>query len=246
MSWLDDLISRAMRATSMAVGAVDLMDAGQRAVLEADALWRQGIFDPKKSDDSIAARTSRVAIDKMIRSSDGLGWSWLDEYEGDGAFEWCGAFAARCWGAAGLALKPSRYGYFSSTARLARWFRYQRFEKHTSPRPARGPFRMFIEMSNERMSGPIRFEDGTTPRAGDILILGDVASLKHITLVDSYDEASGTFHTYEGNGYGMSPNGTAWQGVVKGKRQLGLRPGQPLTAYHARLLGRLAPHDLTT
>ncbi len=245
MGWFASIIARAAKATSLAVvEPVDLVAAGKLAIAEADQLWRDGIFDPKKDDDSIAARTSRVAIDKMIRSADGLGWSWLEEYAGDGAYEWCGAFAARCWSKAGLALKPSRYGFWSSTSRLARWCRYQRFEKHTSPRPARGPFRQFIELDADS-SRAVRFADGTTPRAGDVLILGDVASLKHITLVSEYDEETGTFHTYEGNGFGEAPSGAKWQGVVKAKRQLGLKPGQPKSAYHARLLIRLAPPDLT-
>lgn len=221
----------------------ELREAGHRAVLEADQLWRAGIFDPRASDTSIAARVSRVAIDQMIRGVEGLGWSWLDAYKGDGSFEWCGAFVARCWFAAGLPLKPSRYNFFASTSRLDQWARYRPWEKQKNKRPSVGPWRQVIDL-DAHSSREVRFEDGSLPQAGDILILGDAASLKHITLLDYYDAATGTFHTYEGNGRGMSPNGEIWQGVVKGERQLGLRAGQKVTTYHARRLMRLAPHDL--
>ena len=221
----------------------DLTIAGLTAIREADRMWRRDIIDPPVGD-----RThddSRKAIDAMIRSADGLGWDWELPYAGDSAFEWCGGFAAWCWAKAGLSLHARKH-FWSSTYRLDRWTRYQQAnDRVKNPKPSAGPYRMIIDL-DERSSFNVRFPDGTTPRAGDVLMIGPVASGygKHVTLVESFNTNNGTFGTLEGNGFGLGPKGDRRQGVVRSFRPVGLNIGQKPTQYHARRLIRPAPSDL--
>lgn len=221
---------------------VDLIAAGQRALMEADRLWRRDIIDPPRGATSSQAKASLAAIDEMIRGADGLGWTWLTPYEGDGRFEWCGAYVASCWATAGLRLELRR-DFYASTFRLDCYARYLVATGPKNPKPAMGPYRMIIDL-NEKSRGDLRFDDGTAPRAGDILMIGPVGSGpgKHITLVETYN--AGTFSTVEGNSVGIGPKGDRRQGVIRNFRQLGLRVGQAPTTYHARRLIRPAPADL--
>ncbi len=222
---------------------INLVAAGLDALHEAERIWQLDVIDPKRLDDTHQA--SRDIIDNMIRSKDGLGWSWLKPYEGDGQFEWCGAFVKRCWHAAGVRFDLG-YTFFASTIRLLTLARYEPWEKVKNPRPKEGPYRMLIELNEHSNSEDVFFEDGTRPRSGDILIVGGKASGpgKHITLIESFDPYSGTFRTYEGNAFGMGPNAVRRQGVVRASRQVGLKPTDPPTLYHARWVIRLAPSDL--
>jgi hypothetical protein len=219
-----------------------LADAGMIALLEAKRTWLRNIIDlPAKGTPEYEA--SRTAIDKMIRSTDGLHWDWEPLYAGE--FEWCGAFAAYAWRAAGVPI-ATRRTFFSSTYRLDRWARYWAFEGHANPKPAQGPQRQFLELDSE--SGPVDafFPDDVPPRAGDILLVGglNTAYGKHITIVESYDVATGVFITIEGNGSGLAPNGGPRHGVIRGRRPVGLAHGASKTTYHARRLIRPSLADL--
>lgn len=191
--------------------------AGQKAVAEAAALWKTAIVDPGKQS---SEAYSRQMIDSFIRSDKGLGWSWQKPYQQDGDFQWCGAFVAACWAAAGLKLKPHRYTYFSSTHRLDLWGRGDDFES-TDSDWTKG--RMRILLNPQTKVADVRFPDGTLPRAGDILLVGDGEPVygDHICLVEKYEAITGIFHTYEGNAYGKNPYGDRVQGVVKCKRIVG-------------------------
>lgn len=92
-----------------------LAAAGREVVAVALAEWRRVVRDPSPR------------IDEYIRGEKGLAWPTADAtfrrpdapYERDGQFEWCGAFAAHCWGVAGVS-RPLRYRHFASCNRLSR------------------------------------------------------------------------------------------------------------------------------
>jgi hypothetical protein len=206
-----------------------LAAAGRAALAEATRLWESDVYDPPRNDYSPRGVASREAIQRIV--NDG-GWTWIC-YRGDGDVEWCGLFAAACWRAAGL---DARWfaAFWASTYRLDLWARYRPFNQKPNPKPALGPFRLFAMLSPESVSLPF------APRAGDILMIGDGSPAfgEHICLVESYDEERHLFHTIEGNGHGLGPDGKRRQGVVRAVRHLGG------SGYCARRLIRPAPSDL--
>jgi hypothetical protein len=216
----------------------DLVLAGTLAVVEANRMWQRNVVDlPRGVIDPV----SRQTIDAIIRTDDGLGWSWESPYRGDNDFQWCGAFAAWCWAKAGMPL-ATRRDYFASNYRLDRWARYQPINERTkNAKPKEGPYRTLVELDEFSKGRNVGF------RAGDIMTIGSVASVygQHICVVESYDANADLVCTIEGNGGGELRDGSRGQGIVRGKRQVGLRPGQPPTVYHARRLIRPAPHDLS-
>lgn len=222
-----------------------LMAAGLTAMIEGKRLWLRNIVDLPPPI-SPAYEASRSTIDQLIRSPLGLGWSWEPEYTLN-HFEWCGAFAAYCWRAAGTPLQ-ARKNFFASTYRLDRWARYQRaFEDVANPKPSSGPYRIIVELDEKSLAGDLLAKLGDTrPRAGDIILLGGVNTAygKHICLVESFDQASGTFMTLEGNGTGYGPNGLPQHGVIRSRRRIGLAVGLPATTYFVRRFIRPAPHDI--
>jgi hypothetical protein len=227
---LTDLIGRAAQwLITPQKPRPDLAECGRIAIDNAISLWRGNVYDPKVSDKSQLADQSRNIIDICIKY--GLGWTWEPYYAGDGRFEWCGAFAAHCW----RTVRPElRKTYFASTYRLDRYARYQSVNGEKN----KGTGRLIAELDEHSKSLP--FE----PRTGDILLIGPAGSGygKHICLVESFDAATGTFHTIEGNGNGLGPDGKKRQGVVRGRRFLGYQ-AHPEN-WHARRLIRPSAGDL--
>lgn len=222
----------------------DLESAGRLALAEAIRLFETDIWDPPKNYDNPVGDRWRDAITEMIRSDLGLGWSWEGRYVGDGDFEWCGAFAARCWSVGGVKLSE-RKTYFASTYRLRAWASYsQANEVVKNPRPSSGPIRLIVGLDEN--SDSVKLPDGSSPRAGDILLVGGVNTGpgKHVTLVESFDAPRRVFNTIEGNARGRGPDGRTRQGVVRASRPLGLPSGASPTTYHARWLIRPASTDL--
>lgn len=223
-----------------------LRDAGTVTVLEAKAEWLRDIADlPAPSSPDY--ERCRSEIERIVASPDGLGWSWEKPYQGNHQIEWCGAFAAFSWRAAGLSL-DLRKTYFSSTYRLDRWARYQPWNDGVpDPKPPAGPYRMIVELDEH--SGPLdaHFSDDDPPRAGDVLLVGGVNTAygKHVTIVESYDSATGIFTTLEGNATGPGPSGGTRHGVIRNQRPVGLPRGAVPTTYHARRLIRPSLQDLT-
>ncbi len=206
-----------------------LEQAGKEAIEIALRYWREDIYDPHSRDRTSDATRCKAVIDLMIRV--GLGWTWEDLYSGDGAFEWCGAFAAKCWST----VKPEiRKRYFASTYRLDRYAQYLQVSDEVMTGRA-GRLYGVLDENSKRDALP--FE----PRPGDILIIGYKGYGQHICLVESYDAAAGMFHTIEGNGNGTGPNGEHQQGVVRGLRPVGKR-GTSL--WCARRLIRPSVDDL--
>lgn len=209
--------------------AARLAAAGESALAKATELWLADIYDPQRKDTGTDAAFSRKHIDSMIRN--GLGWTWEPPYAGDGAFEWCGAFAATCW----PGIKPDlRKTYFASTYRLDR---YARGGSVNGEKNAKGE-RLLIELDEHSDALP-------EARPGDILTIGPAGSGygKHICIVENV--AGNIISTLEGNGTGLGPDFKRRQGVVRGKRALGMRGMKALAAtWHARRLIRPAPDDL--
>lgn len=203
--------------------------AGERALAEAVRYWELDIYDPSAWDHSARADRSRKLIDEFLRA---CGWTWKIPYRGNepGAVQWCGIFAGACWRAAGI--DPRWLAtYFASTMRLAYWVRYRAWDdKHPNPRPASvDGLRQVSELGGGK-------SPTFTPRAGDILIVGDgkPGEGDHITLVVSYNAATRTFSTINGNGGGHGPDGKRREGVVRTDYTIGgpgyralwlLRPG---------------------
>jgi hypothetical protein len=209
--------------------------AGRAALAEARRLFALDVYDPPLADKSERADHSRFVINLILQAS---GWGWQMPYKGDGQVEWCGLFVAACWRAAGIDPKWLAR-YFASTYRLDLWGSYRSFDqKLPNPRPKMGPFRKMAILDPQSLALPF------VPQAGDILVVGDgvPAAGDHITLVESYDDATHTFSTYEGNGVGVGPDGKRRQGIVRAKRYLGGHAQR----YCARRLIRPAPSDLLT
>lgn len=224
---LDRVLGRAPAAP------VDLAAAGRIAIAEAARIFALDVWDPPSSDHRPVAERWRDEITACIAGDQGLGWTWEGRYAGDGAYEWCGAFASRCWAKAGLPL-ATRKSFWSSCYRLHRWASYLPIDDKTpNPKPKDGTRRLCVSLA-----GLHEMPAGVTPQAGDVLIVGDgvPAYGDHITLVESFDGHA--FHTIEGNGRGMGPDGKPRQGVVKATRMLSG------AGYSARWLIRPAPSDL--
>lgn len=228
--------------------ALTFADRQKVALYELKLLWLETIIDlPPK--DSPAYAHSHDWIDALIRTEAGIDWYWESSYtantRGQGNFEWCGTGPARAYRKVGMPV-PMRRTKMPSTYRIDRWARYQPGpDGMPDPKPATGPYRMILDLDETSTSSSCVFPDGTEPRAGDIALVGPVASGpgKHITLVESFHRR-GFITTIECNGFGALPSGQKAQGVVRAQRSIGLPTGAPPTTYHVRHVVRLAPADI--
>ncbi|NUN12889.1 MAG: hypothetical protein HUU55_04570 [Myxococcales bacterium] len=189
--------------TMMAVIGEQVRDIAKQA-------WLMDILDPPTS--STKYKKSREFIDDIIRTPSGLNWTWEDPYVQDGDYAWCGAFAAYAWGGAGLRLDLRKL-YGSSCYRLNRAAQHKSaFGEDVPPKPADpDKQRKYVNLITNP-KGLVQFG----PRAGDILLVGAKNYGSHIAIVDSFDPASGLFHTYEGNATGTGPySNKIVHGVIK-------------------------------
>lgn len=150
------------------------------ALLEvAHAEWLRDIRE--------APHTSAARIDTYIRDPRGLHWTWVKPYRRDGQFEWCGAFAAFCFGHVGLK-HDLRYRHLASTYRLFRWA---------------------AEDQRARFVAPADL------RPGDIGVVGPRGDRDgaHIVLCTAVTPEG--IHTFEGNARGPGPDGTRRPGVTR-------------------------------
>jgi hypothetical protein len=220
----------------------DVAAAGRVALAEAQRLWALDVYDPRRGDHSFDGDRCRAIIDRMIRSDDGIGWSWRDPYEGDGyGDEWCGITAAYCWRhAIPLAV---RYTFFASTSRLLAWGEGRPWGKVRNVRP---PGRLCVAFDEHSRGMP----PGVVPQAGDILLVGGVPGGKrkregqHVEMVEMFNADARTFSVIGGNATGYGPHRDMQEGVTKSTRWLGLGPHQKPSTYHVRWLIRPAPSDL--
>lgn len=217
-----------------------LKSAGERAIERAVAAWQRDIIDPpSRSLRDPAFEPDRVEIDSYIRHGVLMGGVQNPKsfkYTKDGDYEWCGAFAAHCWEPF---IQPDlRQLYFPSTYRLDCYGRYLAgFQTPNAqgiakkyPKPVAGE-RKYLRLSH--LSSVDEVND-FSPQAGDILLVGTSngpAYGSHVTLIEKWDPQQKMFHTIEGNGTGLGPDGKRRQGVVKALRPLGV--AMPTRNYHA-------------
>ena len=206
-----------------------LKQAGIKAVEAAQKFWEMDIIDPSSKDKSERANISRDFIDSIIRTTNGLNWTWEDEYKGDGDFAWCGAFVAACWAKAGLKL-DIRTKDFASTYRLDRYGQDKEAVKKYAGVETTiydGKFRKYSKC--ESIQDIITFD----PRPGDIGLVGEKGHGTHIVLIISEHpyidiNINSNFHpnvltTIEGNGFGLGPSSISFahrEGVIKKTRPL--------------------------
>jgi hypothetical protein len=187
-------------------------------------------------------------IDTMIRSDKGLGWTWEDPYEANGDYAWCGAFAARCYRAAGLSPLLA-LAYFSSTYRLARYGRYAQSVNHDLT-DVELEFEsvddvplLLMQDDFDGVTGPVTdtfnvrnwhvannamraYAEPTVSNIepGDILLInftGKRSYGDHVTIAASYpNPQTGLVMTFEGNAKGFGPNMKTREGVVIWLRNL--------------------------
>lgn len=159
--------------------------------------WGRVVREPAPGRPREAAR-----IDGYIRGPLGLGWPSAatgpddsQAYERNGQFEWCGAFAARCWGAAGLDAEVRRLR-FPSTYRLG------------STEAKHGPPLLRVPLDRLQPGDVLVVTDGRKPWGA------------HVTLVQSVQAAEGLAYTIEGNARGKLGDGSLGEGVVVRTRPL--------------------------
>jgi hypothetical protein len=166
--------------------AVYACPQSEEALKRAQAEWKRNVTEPSYGGDW-------QRIDAYIRSSEGLGWSWEDDYTRNGQFSWCGAFAAFAYGRSVL---PSiRKKIFPSCYRMwANWGKTSRCRDGELPAP--GDI-VTVFTSDEQ-----------SPAQGN-----------HIVLVASAPDDMGLFDTIEGNAHGEGPEGRI-EGVIKRQRSM--------------------------
>lgn len=189
--------------------------AGRRALEEAIREWQLDVYDPRASDVTPRGQACKDIITGIIRRA-GWGWSIPESgYVGDGPPQWCGLFALDCWLKAGLVLDVQIAAIFwASTLRMAKWFRYGDWNGNDAGTAPQTGARMII---NPAITPT--FPDGTSPRAGDVVIVGDGKPDEgdHITLLEAVTTTYGrpVFHTVSGNGGGVGPTGKPREGISK-------------------------------
>lgn len=228
-----------------------LKEAGERAIERALAAWRRDIVDPpSKSLRDPAFESDRTEIDSYIRNGVLMGGVQNPKsfkYTKDGDYEWCGAFAAHCWEP--FVQPDLRQLYFPSTYRLDCYGRYVAgFQTPNAqavarkyPRPTEGE-RKYLKLNHMSSINEVNDFD---PRSGDILLVGTSNGPSygaHITLIERWDPMTKVFHTIEGNGTGLGPDGKRRQGVVRAQRPLG--GPMPARNYHALRIIRPGINDL--
>lgn len=133
-------------------------------------------------------------INSYIKSTEGIGWTWEDDYTKNGDFAWCGAYAAFCYG--DRVLLSVRKNTFPSCYRMNRdWGNSSR-----------------VQSKDSILAGDIVVvytSDSHSPSYGN-----------HITIARSAPNDQGDFHTIEGNAHGVGPDQNWREGVSKRTRNL--------------------------
>lgn len=175
-------------------------DTATAVLAAAAAEWARDVREPPHPGG--AAR-----IDTYIRGPQGLGWGSVEvgpgarpgiPYTRNRQFEWCGAFAAFCYGAAGLK-RIHRLKRLASTYRLWVWSAEDNAARHVDPEDL---------------------------QPGDIVVMGPAGDRDgaHIAICATAPDG-GTITTVEGNAYGAGPTVARIEGVVRQVRPLAGAPG---------------------
>jgi hypothetical protein len=155
-----------------------------------DAIKRaKSEFELNVTEPGLGGDSSRINL--YIKSSKGMGFSWLDDYTENGQSAWCGAFVAFCYTELKLSIRkkilPSCYRLYESWNNSGR-------------------------RVNEISIGDIVTvftNDSHSPKYGN-----------HIVLAISLIDENGEFETLEGNAKGAGPNGDWREGVSKRTRNI--------------------------
>ena len=166
---------------------VHLNEKALNALKIAGAEWDLNVTEPNGDG-------SWQRINSYIKSVDGLGWTWEDDYVKNGQFAWCGAFAAYCYG---------------DSVNL-------QVRKNTFP----SCYRMNRDWSN---SSRVQTKESILPGDVVVVYTSDDHSPSygnHITIARTSPNDEGDFHTIEGNAHGVGPNQDWREGVSKRTRNL--------------------------
>lgn len=195
----EDLARWAQRDWLMAELDVAAPEFDEPAASKKKRGKRPAALDAALAEWELGVREPDARIDEYIRGAQGLGWGTADAinwtpdapYTRNGMFQWCGAFAAFCWGSAGL-LPKLRNKKWASTVRLYNW-------AQDSARVVTVP-------------------DDLSP--GDVVIVtrGKKKQGEHICIVERVDLDTKLVHTVEGNARGIGPDGEVYEGVIKRTR----------------------------
>lgn len=187
--------------------------ACERAVSEAEALWKKGIREDR-----------RGTTDEIARDSGWNRFGDLRDREGN-VTDWCGMFVATALFRAGLT-KRLRAGFWHTT-NVEHFFTYHYEER--VPRwawdEARGAWRTLLELHRERAETRTWIDRKAAAQAdlatldvapGDVVLIDHQGDGKpdHITLVERYDAATGVLVTLEGNARGKVAAGVDIDGNV--------------------------------
>jgi len=173
------------------------MRSPQEIVLDrALGSWMTRVLDPAKGVETEDTKRGKVEIRRYIE--EGLGWKLPNGYAGDGAFSWCGAFAAWCWLGAGLTVEnarkfapPDAPGHvYASTWRL-------------SQAAKRDPAFKVAKVSDIRPGDTVVIEGPDHKPYGD-----------HIVTALAWDKVQSELVIVHGNGHGRWPTGEWVEGVV--------------------------------
>ena len=135
-------------------------------------------------------------LDKYIRGSEGLGWTWVEDYH-NGSFEWCGAYAAYCYG-------PK----LRSTIRmrtLPSCYRMYRDWRDTE---------RCVNGQDIKLGDIVTVWNSAIPERREATPQGN-----HIVVVRTVPE-NGEFTTWEGNAKGYGPSGKWREGVSTRSRKV--------------------------
>ena len=153
-------------------------------ISRAQSEWSKNVTEPELDGDS-------QRINLYIKSREGAGWSWEDDYTKNGQLAWCGFFAAWCYTKARFNIRqkvfPSCYRMFNA------WGGTTRKVGEILPSDI-----VIVYTSQDK-----------TPHYGN-----------HITLALSSPNQEGNFETIEGNAKGYGPNEDYREGVSKRIRNI--------------------------
>lgn len=208
-------------------------ECGQKALAKMLELFKEDVTNPANGDMSLNARCSRAVINGIL---DACGWTWPEVYPYHHTVQYCCLTAGAAWKSVGL--NPCWLTtFFASTMRLDAWANYEPWNEHQNPHPSGIPTDEWRKVANyDAHSTSIVFD----PLPGDIVLIGDgdPAAGDHCTVLESYDQATRTFHHISGNGRGFGPDGKIRTGIVRGSSRLG-GPG-----YCVRRVIRPSIHDI--
>ncbi len=158
-----------------------------RALKRSESEWEKNVTEPGEGGDW-------KRINSYIKSKEGIGWTWEDDYVKNGDFAWCGAYAAFCFG--DMVNLQVRKNTFPSCYRMSRdWSNSSR-----------------VQTKENILPGDIVVvytSDSHSPSYGN-----------HITIARTSPDERGDFHTIEGNAHGIGPDQDWREGVIKRTRNL--------------------------